>query len=130
MSRRGWWGLRVLHWPRHPPLNVGTTMKPLIYGYLRVTDDMDDLEVRLLESQMYTFAEREGYCMAAIFYEYDSGSQAAFAELLHELQRSEAHHVVVPSLEQLSDSQIVQALMVDQCELDAGAAVHETADAC
>ncbi|MFC1440148.1 recombinase family protein [Streptacidiphilus sp. N1-10] len=105
-------------------------MKPLIYGYMRVTDDMDDQEVLQTEQALTTFATVEGYCLATIFYEYDSGSQAAFAQLIHELRRSEAHHVVVPSLEQLADSQIVQALMVDQVELDAGAAVHETAKAC
>lgn len=104
-------------------------MKPLIYGYMRVTEDMTDLEVRVFEAQMTAFAEREGYCLATVFYEYDSGSQAAFEELLHELHRSEARHVVVPSLELLADSQIVQALMVDKVELEVGAAVHETADA-
>ena len=105
-------------------------MKPLIYGYMRVTDDMEDHEVFRMEQSLTTFADVEGYCLAGIFYEYDSGSQAAFAELLHELQRAEAHHVVVPSLELLADSQIVQTLMVDQVELEAGAALHETAAAC
>jgi DNA invertase Pin-like site-specific DNA recombinase len=105
-------------------------MKPLIYGYMRVTDDIDDLEVLLIEQTLTTFAESEGYCLVAIFYEYDSGSHAAFAQLIHELRRSEAHHVVVAFLEQLAKSQIVQALMVDQVELDAGAAMHETANAC
>lgn len=101
-------------------------MKPLIYGYMRVTDDMEDLEVLLIEQALTTFVNVEGYCLGAIFYEYDSSTHAAFAELVRELQRSEAHHVVVPSLEQLADCQIVQALMVDQVELDAGAAVHKT----
>jgi DNA invertase Pin-like site-specific DNA recombinase len=105
-------------------------MKPLIYGYMRVTDGMDDLEVLLIEQALTTFAQGEGYCLATIFYEYDSGSQAAFAQLIQEVQRAEAHHMVVPSLEQLAESQILQALMVDQVELDAGAAVHETAKAC
>ena len=105
-------------------------MKPLIYGYMRVTEDMDDHEVCLMEQSLTTFADVEGYCLATIFYEYETGSQAAFTELLHELRRAEAHHVVVPSLEQLADSQIVQALMVDQVELETDAALHESAKAC
>ncbi|MFC1419369.1 recombinase family protein [Streptacidiphilus cavernicola] len=105
-------------------------MKPLIYGYMRVTDDMEDHEVSRLEQSLSTFAAVEGYCLAAIFYEYENGSQTAFNELLHELRRVEAHHVVVPSLEQLADSQIVQTLMVDRAELETDAAIHETADAC
>ena len=105
-------------------------MKPLIYGYVRVTEDMQDTEVRSMEQELTTYADAEGYCLGTIFYEYDNGSQAAFAELLHELQRAEAHHVVVHSLEQLAESQVLQTLMVDQVELEAGAAIHETADAC
>ncbi|TDU06619.1 hypothetical protein EDD99_5182 [Streptomyces sp. 846.5] len=100
-------------------------LKPLIHGYMRVTDDMDDLEVQLIEQALTTFAEGEGYCLGTIFYEYDSGSQAALA-VIHELQRSEARHVVVLSLGQLAESQIVQVLMVDRVELETGAAMHES----
>ncbi|NEA56403.1 recombinase family protein [Streptomyces sp. SID13666] len=105
-------------------------MKPLIYGYMRVTDEMDDLEVRLLETQMSAFAEREGFCLTTVFYEYDEGSQAAFTELVHEVRRAEARHIVVPSYEQMAESQIVQALMVETVALQVGAAVHETTDSC
>lgn len=102
-------------------------MKPLIYGYMRASEDVADDEIRIIEQQLAHFAETEGYCLATIFYEYDSGSNAAFYELLHELRRAEAYHVVVPSLEQLHESEIMRALMVEKVELEAGAALHETA---
>ncbi|QMU68905.1 recombinase family protein [Streptacidiphilus sp. P02-A3a] len=103
------------------------TVKPLIYGYMRVTDDMADKEVRLIEKQLITFADAEGYCLAIIFHE-QGGAMAALDELLCELQRSEAKHVVVASLEQLSDHPLLQSSFLREITVVGGAVLHQTAN--
>ena len=130
MSRRGWWGLRGLHQPRHPTVNVGTTMKPLIYGYMRVTEDMGDGEIHIIETQLVNYAAGKGFDLATIFHEYDSGSLAAFGELLQQMRRARAHHLVVASLEQLTDHPLIQNILVCEAKMHARAALHETANAC
>ncbi|MFJ5234520.1 recombinase family protein [Kitasatospora sp. NPDC088391] len=92
---------------------------------MRVTDEADDQEVRRIEQQLTNFAHVEGFTLGAIFYEYETGSLAAFSELIEELRRSETHHVVVSSLEQLAHCRALQVAMVLNVELRADAAVHE-----
>jgi DNA invertase Pin-like site-specific DNA recombinase len=101
-------------------------LKPLIYGYLRVAEEMDDAMIRRDEEALATFAATEGYCLGAIFHEYERGSIAAFTELLHALRRSETRHVVVPSLVQLSGNPMLQRTMVREAALYAGATIHQT----
>ncbi len=101
-------------------------MKPLIYGYMRVTNEMDDQEVRLIEQQLITFAKAEGYCMGTIFYEC-GGAMAALTELLEELGRTEARHVVVASLGQLSDHPLLQSSFHREITIYGGARLHQVA---
>ncbi|NUL28425.1 recombinase family protein [Streptomyces lunaelactis] len=103
-------------------------MKPLMYGYIRVASDAPDDEVDGIERQMRCFAEAEGFSYATTFYEYQNGSQAAFNELIQELRRAEARHVVMPSLEHLSSHRILCASMVERLETDADALVLTPGD--
>src|SRR4051812_7601372 len=98
-------------------------MKPLIYGYLRAPDESSDDELDVAVQEMRRFAEAEGYCYVMTFFEYVSGSQSAFTELIAELKRAEAKHVVVPTLGHLSSHRILRATMVKRLELDADAHV-------
>lgn len=98
-------------------------MKPLIYGYLRAPDETPDEELDGLVSELQRYAEAEGYCYAATFFEYEPGSRAAFDELIQELKRAEARHVVVPSLEHLSSHRLLCSSMVERLEADASAFV-------
>ncbi|MCZ7456944.1 recombinase family protein [Streptomyces sp. WMMC940] len=103
-------------------------MKPLIYGYMRVASDATDDKLDDIEQQMRSFAEVEAFCYATTFYECQNGSQAAFNALTEELKRTEAHHVVVPSMSHISTHPILLAHMVQRLELDAAAQVVELCD--
>ncbi len=98
-------------------------MKPLIYGYLRVTDDLDDDEIRQRELGLEKLADAEGLCLATIYYEDVPIRQDAFNDLRRELKRAQAHHVVMPSLDHLSRHLILQDRMVRILERGANARV-------
>lgn len=98
-------------------------MKPLIYGYLRVTDDLDDDEIRQMELGLEKLADTECLCLATIYYEYVPSCQDAFNDLRRELKRAQAHHVVTPSLDHLSRHRILQDRMVMLLECGANARV-------
>jgi hypothetical protein len=98
-------------------------MKPLMYGYMKVASDTSDDELNRAELRMRCFADVEGFCYAATFFEYDNGSHAAFYELSHELRRAEAHHVIVPSLSHISAQPLLLNHMLQRLELDANAHV-------
>lgn len=88
--------------------------KPLIYGYMRIDGAEPDQDIRDTERDLRGLAEVEGYCFATIFHEFEPGSQRAFLALVEELQRSGAHHVVVPSLEHLARNEVLQNIMLTQ----------------
>jgi hypothetical protein len=44
-------------------------VKPLIYGCLRATDDLNDDEIRQMELGLEKLANAEGRCPATIYYE-------------------------------------------------------------
>jgi hypothetical protein len=83
--------------------------EPLAYGYLRVTDELDDEEIRQLERGLEKFAEAKDWCLTGIWYEDQAGYYGRFYQLLGEMKRTAVRcvqaricHVVVPSLEHLS----------------------------
>ncbi|MGW5336380.1 recombinase family protein [Streptomyces bauhiniae] len=98
-------------------------MKPLIYGYLRAPDETSDDELDRLVSELQRYAEAEGFCYATTFFEIQEGSRSAFEELVAELRRAEARHVVVPSLDHLSSHQLLCDHMVERLEHAANACV-------
>ena len=96
-------------------------MEALVYGYLRddlAAGDGDDLEAALREA-----ADAQGLCFATTFHEPDAGDGTAFAELTRELQRADAHHVVVPSLDHLTGQTIPRELLIAKLANDAAARV-------
>jgi hypothetical protein len=68
--------------------------------------DEPDEDVRRTERGLRILAEVEGYCFAGICYECNA-SRSAFAALIEELERAEAHHVVVPSLRHFADNHLL-----------------------
>jgi Resolvase, N terminal domain len=103
--------------------SYGVAVKPLIYGYLRVEGDTPDDDVDQVEQQMMRAAEVEGFCYATTFYEYLSGSHAAFLELIETLKRADARHVIVPSLSHLSTHPMLQDHLLERLSLAADAYV-------
>lgn len=99
------------------------TVKPLMYGYTRAPDDVSDDDLDRAVAEMQRFAETEGYCYATTFFELQHGSRAAFEELVAELKRAEAQHVVVPSLDHLSGHRLLCGQMMARLEADAHAHV-------
>lgn len=98
-------------------------MKPLAYGYLRVTEDLEDDELRQLELGLQKLTDAEGFCLFAIFYECQPGYYGTFSELVEELKRTQARHVVVPSLDHLSRHPILRDQMLNRLEREADAQV-------
>jgi hypothetical protein len=107
----------------HHPAFGEPPVKPSIYGYMRVADDMPDNDVEQTELVFRDYAERAGYCFVTTFCEYITGSQGAFVELIEELKRAEAHRVVVLGLDHLSAHPILRRHMVERLELEAQAVV-------
>ncbi|MET8851756.1 hypothetical protein [Amycolatopsis sp. NPDC004625] len=93
------------------------------YGYLRVPADVPDHEMLCLEQALIAFAQSEGLSFAGFFFEFRSGSRAGFNELIAELRRVGARHVVVPSLRHLAVNSLLQNAMQDRLAIDAGAEV-------
>lgn len=73
-----------------------------MYGYMRVEDNAEDDSIDRIERALRDYADAEGFCYATTFYDDDSGCRSVFYELANELQRAEARHVVVLSLDHLS----------------------------
>jgi hypothetical protein len=102
-------------------------MKPLIYGYMRVTGESDD-ELLRMEQRLVRYAEAEGYCLGKIFHNYTPGSLNAFELLIDALQCSEAHHVVVPSVEHFARHPALQRGLLGTLEIKADAHVIEVGE--
>ncbi|MGH3811980.1 MAG: recombinase family protein [Pseudonocardiaceae bacterium] len=97
-------------------------MKPLIYGYLRVTDDLEDHELLQLECGLEKLAEAEGFCLTETRYESQPGYYGTFYELSDQLKQAQVHHVVVPSLGHLSSHPLLREQLIRRLE-DAGVRV-------
>lgn len=87
-------------------------MNPLIFGYMRVPDDMSDEEAKQKQVALSTYAEKNGFHLAAVFYEYVPGAHAAFTELVAAVRHAEAKHVVVPSYRELALNRSLQNAML------------------
>jgi len=105
----------------------GGGLKPLIYGYMRLDPEAPDNDIRQMEIALRYYAETKGYCFATTFYEdlsHDGSDRSAFAELIEELQRSEARHVIVPTADHFSAHPLLRTSMLLQLENEALAQVH------
>lgn len=106
-------------------MDAWADLKPLMYGYVRAS--VGSAAVEELERRLRDVADAEGFCFAATFIETRPGERGALCELVAELRRAEAHHVVVPSLDHLSRHAGVLDEMIEQLRESAGAHVW-TAD--
>jgi DNA invertase Pin-like site-specific DNA recombinase len=88
-------------------------IKPLIYGYVRVTEDLADDELQQLECGLEKLAEAEGYCLTETRYEYQPGYYGTFYRLIAELKRTQIRHMVVPSLDHLSAHPLLRDQMIN-----------------
>ncbi|MFI5616878.1 recombinase family protein [Streptomyces sp. NPDC051567] len=98
-------------------------MNPLIFGYMRVPDDMSDEEAKQKQDGLNAYAESNGFHLAAVFHEYVPGAQSAFAELVEVVKRAEAKHVVVPSYRELALNKSLQDAMLAHLSDATGAEV-------
>lgn len=99
------------------------SLKPLIYGYMRVANDLPEADVEQMELVLRDYAEREGYCFVTTFCEYVGGSQGAFSELVDALKRAEAHHIIVPVLDHLAHNPYLRESMIARLQYEAQAIV-------
>jgi DNA invertase Pin-like site-specific DNA recombinase len=99
----------------------GTGVHPLMNGYIRVRDSESDDELRYKELALRACAQLEGYRLALIFHEY--GAQQAFGELVEACQRQDVHHVIVPSIRDLSEHPLIAANMLARLDWQAGVSV-------
>ena len=98
-------------------------MNPLIFGYMRVPDEMTDEEVEQRQDEMTTYAEAEGLTLATVFFEFVNDSVSAFDELVDALVRAESRHVVIPSYRDLALTAALQNAMLLRLEQAATAQV-------
>ncbi|WP_245805020.1 hypothetical protein [Amycolatopsis australiensis] len=99
-------------------------MTQLAYGYMRVPAHVPDHKVRGLERAVVRYARSLGLDFVSFFFEFHCGAREGFDELVTELVRTGARHVVVPSLRHLALNVRLQDLMQERLEQDAGAQVH------
>ncbi|GLY39616.1 hypothetical protein Amsp01_056400 [Amycolatopsis sp. NBRC 101858] len=109
-------------------LQLPKTAKPapaaqLAYGYMRVPAHVPDHKVRHLEQTVIRFAQGHGLTFAGFFFEFHCGSREGFDELVAELVRTGARHVVVPSFRHLALQTQLQEAMCAYLDEVAGAEV-------
>ncbi|MBV2356898.1 recombinase family protein [Streptomyces sp. J2-1] len=98
-------------------------MKPLIFGYMRVPDDMSDEDAKKKQDDMATYAEVEGFTLATVFHEFMDGQINAFEEMVGAVRRAEARHVLVPTYRDLALTRPLQDAMALHLEQKAGARI-------
>jgi DNA invertase Pin-like site-specific DNA recombinase len=96
-------------------------MKPLILGYQNnrpgTSPEQVDTERHLLEA----YAIAEGFCLAEVFEERDSGQPlSGFAALIESARRTGADAIVVPSLAHLGRFPRVRAELAKRLERETG----------
>ena len=107
---------------------INATLPP-IYGYMRIERHQSEDTLHSLEAGLRLYAEAQGYQLVRIFQEFVPGCHRTFAALVDQLKRTDAHHVVVPSMEHLARHPLLQIHMVIRLELEAHAEVFEVGDA-
>jgi DNA invertase Pin-like site-specific DNA recombinase len=105
-----------------PPV---TALLPLAYAYMQVPCDIPDEKVRRMEHEIRCFAERKGWCLAAIFSEFVCGAHDALNELVRELKRADAHYVVVPTFRHLARNPLLLNILLMRLEFEGQAEVFE-----
>jgi hypothetical protein len=87
-------------------------VKPLIYGYPRVTEDLEDDELQQLERGLQKLAEAEGFYLTETCHDYQPGYYGTLYHLTAELKRIPVRHLVLPTLDHLSDHPLLRDQMI------------------
>lgn len=91
-------------------------IEPLAYGYLRLTDERDDEEIRQLELGLRKLAEAEGLWLTEMYCEYQPGYYGRFYELLEAMSKVRAGHVLVPALDHVSPHPLLREQLLGRLE--------------
>ncbi|OZM69949.1 hypothetical protein CFN78_27770 [Amycolatopsis antarctica] len=86
-------------------------------------ENADDGPLRQTEQALRGYAEQRGFCFPGIFFEFQPGAREGFGELMRELFRADAHHVIVPNLGHLASHALLRRMMILQLAATAGAGV-------
>lgn len=100
--------------------------EPIAYGYMRVRQEASDQELKLIEDRMHAYADARGLRLTYTHYEWGPGLQPHY--LIRRLIQDDVRHVIVPSLMQITEHPLMQAIVADWISLDAGALLYETSD--
>jgi len=74
------------------------TVRPLIYGYLRVWSDTSEEDAACTERELTDYAEREGFTVAEIFIERPYLPVPAFNGLIQAIGHTQIKDIVIPDL--------------------------------
>ncbi|MFE1887217.1 hypothetical protein [Streptomyces microflavus] len=99
------------------------TGTPIAYGYVRIHPEVDEDELRLVEKELSTYAAAHGLDLARIYYEEGTGIEPN--RMVRRLTRDDVHHLVVSSLEQITEHRLVAEMVEAVIEGEAGAVLHE-----
>jgi hypothetical protein len=119
----------ILHRPDHttcsrPAATASeATAMPLAYAYMRVPRTVADSKVARMELRLRAYAADLGLRLGGIFCEYVCGAHTAFDDMLAELQRTDAHHVLIPTFGHLATNLLLQNGFLFRLETDASAEV-------
>ena len=97
--------------------------RPVAYGYMRVTRDMEDEEAWLIENRIREYAQDQGLELRETHYEYDD-RLTNVAALLSFTWYHKAEHIIVPSLAQITNHYANQAAVALAITIDARATLH------
>ncbi|MFE7456248.1 hypothetical protein [Streptomyces sp. NPDC057554] len=95
----------------------------IAYGYARIRTEVDEDELRLVEKELSTYADAHGLDLARIY--YDDGPGIAPDRMVRRLTRDGVHHLVVSSLEQITDHRLIREMVEEAIEGEASAVLHE-----
>jgi hypothetical protein len=78
------------------------SVRPLLFGYLRVHRLAAGTRPEAVNDQFATFAHAEGYSLVSVFVDQAHTAPAGFAALIEAVKRYEAQAVAVPTLDHLA----------------------------
>lgn len=99
------------------------TDTPIAYGYVRIRTEVDEGELWLVEKELSTYAEAHGLDLTRIY--YDDGPGITPDRMVRRLTRDDVHHLVVSSLEQITEHRLVAEMVEAAIEGEASAVLHE-----
>ena len=99
-----------------------------MYGYMRTELYKNDrAKIQLAERRIREHAEYEGFDLGCVFHESENDC-SAFADLVTELQRAAAHHVLIPSPAHLDGQTRRRGSLINQLHNEARAATWALSD--